>query len=256
VLDAPAPFVVDAAIEDEQHHFRLRLSHDGSSVTGVSATAVRWPWSPCIEASSALSAAVGVALSADLGALGRWTPARQQCTHQFDLLGLAMTHAAALSQVVGVPARSARRQYDATVPDWSAGPCSAFLARDGVRILTWSIDRDTIVSPEAFAGAKLRDRFIDWCVESLSLDDAEAALVLRRAVWMSPSRHLALEACDTAIEGRLAPDVCFSAQPARIEVAVRNRGSLRDFGASADPLLADLVPPADGSTGAAADSAR
>jgi hypothetical protein len=231
---------VDAAVEDEQHHFCLRLHHDGRTVTAVEGRAVRWPWSPCIESSAALGAAVGITLSGDFGALGRWTSARQQCTHQFDLLGLAIVHAASTSAVAGVPHRAHRRQYDATVPDWVTSPFSATLERDGVTILDWQTDRDTILSPNRFAGVNLRHRFIDWCTSSLDLDTAEAALVLRRAVWMSPSRLLDLEACDTAVEGRLAPDVCFTAQPQRIELAVRNRDSLRDYGASADPLLSSV----------------
>ena len=227
---------VEAGIEDEQHHFRVRLHHDGERVTGVEGRAVRWPWAPCAESPAALEAAVGVALTTDPTALGRHTPARLQCTHQFDLLGLAIGHAAA----VAAGARPSRRQYDAAVPDWRDPPFTAELQRDGHVVLRWTCDASTIVQPTPFAGVSLREKFIEWCAASLDTDTAEAALVLRRAVWMSPSRLLDLEACDDALESALRPGVCFTAQPERIRVALRNRDSLRDFGSSAGGLVAGL----------------
>ena len=232
-LVAHADGRVVAGMEDEMHRFELVLHHDGQRVTRVDGRAVRWPWSPCVESPEALREIVGMPLSTRPSAIGRWTDARQQCTHQFDLAGLAVAHAARY-----VAGGAAARRYDAIVPDWFTPPFDARLWRDGVEMLTWRVGAEAIESPEPFVGVSLRGRFIDWCEENLEHDIAEAAMVLRRAVWISPARRVDLEACATALESHLTPDVCYTAQPQRLSIATRNRGSLHDYGNDPDALLA------------------
>src|SRR5262249_35262282 len=40
-------FETVAAMEDDFHHFTVRLRHDGERVTGISGETIRFPWSVC-----------------------------------------------------------------------------------------------------------------------------------------------------------------------------------------------------------------
>lgn len=232
VLVAVDPHTVRAGIEDEMHHFELEVHHDGVVVTDVVGRPVRWPWSPCLDSPLALRALVGLRLDARPHEIAAWTDARQQCTHQFDLATLAIAHAAR-----GVRGGTARRDYRTEVPDWDDIPFTARLWRDDELLLDWTCAYDEVREPAPFRGAPLRARFMAWCESNLDVELAEAAQVLRRAIWMSPARRLDLEAFDSAEPSGLRPDICYTAQPARIGVAIRNHGSLRDFGRSDEPLL-------------------
>jgi hypothetical protein len=226
---------VVGAIEDDMHCFEVTLRHDGSSVIEATGRAIRWPWTPCADAPGALEALAGLPLSTSSTAVGSWTDAGGQCTHVFDLAGLAVAHAA--RHVAG---GAARRSYLATVPDWFSPPYEAWIQRDGVEVLRFRLGADGIESPEPFTGVSLSNRFIQWCNEHLDDDTTEAALLLRRAAWMSPARHLDLEAAATASDSMLKPGVCFTSQPQRLAIAYRNRNSLRDYGTRPDEMLSDF----------------
>jgi hypothetical protein len=72
-------------------------------------------------------------------------------------------------------------------------------------------------------------------------DDAEAALVLRRAVWMSPIRHMHLDDYDAIAATGVSAGACFTTQPGRIEVAFRRRGTQHDYDTAPDALLAGFA---------------
>ena len=225
LLVAVDDFTVAAGVEDEMHHFELTVRHDGSVVTAVGGTPVRWPWSPCYDSPNALAALVGLPLTATPADIAAWTDAREQCTHQFDLATLAISHAA--RHVAG---GANRRDYVTEVPDWNEAPFTARLWRDGDLILDWT------------CGAPLKQRFFAWCANNLDSDTAEAAQMLRRAVWLSPARKVDLEDMDDATESGLALAICYTSQAERMPVAIRSRNSLRDFSTSAAPLLATFEP--------------
>src|SRR4051812_30672376 len=92
-LDAPAPGQVTAELEDDFHHFRVLLGHDGSVVTAVAGEAVRFPWTTCPSAASQLRGLVGTPLPTTASAIAAVLPARENCTHLYDLAGLALAHA-------------------------------------------------------------------------------------------------------------------------------------------------------------------
>src|SRR4051812_33935746 len=56
-------------------------------------------------------------------------------------------------------------------------------------------------------------------------DAPEIDLFVRRATWMAPSRGVDLDALDTLDQARITAGACYSAQPERINLARRNRGS-------------------------------
>ncbi|MFL5295750.1 MAG: hypothetical protein ACJ798_05140 [Phenylobacterium sp.] len=214
-----------AEIEDDFHHFVVTVEHDGNAVTGASGQAVRYPWSTCPLAGGALGALAGLPLSTDPIAIYRFSDPLQQCTHMFEMAGLAVTQAAR-----GLGAR----RYDAIVDDPEEGGLLAKLLCDGAPLLTWRLQDGVIVEPAAFAGPR-PDEFRTRNLGDLPHATAEAVLVLRRAVWLAASRPMDVDRFATAADmGR--PGVCYTFQPHRAAGAQRRRGSVRDFSNGPGPL--------------------
>lgn len=97
---------VVAWLEDECHHFGLTLTHDGERVTAVRVATPRDPWTSCAAVGEPLQALVGQPLVARCTDLGALVDMRRQCTHVFDLAGLALALAYARRQ---------HRRYHGTV---------------------------------------------------------------------------------------------------------------------------------------------
>jgi hypothetical protein len=153
-----------------------------------------------------------------------------QCTHLFDLAGLAVAHAHAGRD---------RRDYAIDVPDRKGTSITRpVLARDGAPLLAWTVDGDVVSAPEAFAGRSLRRGFMRWAEAELDPDTAEAAIVLRRATMISWGRAISLDAVAVAAElpssftGR-----CHTFSEEHVHDAVRMTGTTLDFTDAADRLL-------------------
>jgi hypothetical protein len=218
-------------LEDDFHHFEVTLAHDGTSVTGVTMEARRWPWSTCPDAGANLAELVGMDLSDHCTAVAAVSDPHFQCTHQFDLAGLCVSHAARGTD---------RREYEAAL-DPEGARMRPRLWRDGELIHEWTLAFDEpglIDPPPEFADAPWRGGFIRWADTTLPPLDAEAAIVLRRACDIGRGRGMDLEAIDTAEElAGIMSGICYSMQPTVMPVAFRHRGSIRDFGAHRDALL-------------------
>jgi Protein of unknown function (DUF2889) len=216
-LAAPAPGAVEAELEDDFHHFRVRLEHDGRRVTAIAGGAERFPWTTCGQATGPLAGLVGAPLAERSSAIAAHLPARANCTHLYDLAGLALAH------------RGVDRRYHVVVPDRVDGATTATLDRDGKRRLAWQVRNHTIVAPEPFAGRTLRGGgFIQWADATFGPDEAEAAIVLRRALAISYGRQQDLDAYHTAAELPFMTGTCFTFQAERMPVALRVKGSTRD----------------------------
>ncbi len=210
---------VTAWMEDNFHHFAVRLQHDGDKVLSVDAISRRTPWSTCAAASTKLQALVGQKLVSRASAIGDMLSMRMQCTHMFDLAGLALAAAAN-----GV----AHRVYQATVtlrqplPVKGAphtGQCVAVLCRDGEEVLHWVVEDQAIVSPES---RSLLRGFRAW-TETLPIREAEDALVLRRAVDVSGGLSVDLDSIASPLDLNM-PAVCHSYQPDQAALARRHKG--------------------------------
>lgn len=219
-------------LEDDFHHFEVTLTHDGHTVTGTTLDARRWPWTTCPDAGANLARLVGMDLSDRCTAVAAVTDPHWQCTHQFDLAGLCVAHAAR---------GDAQRQYDVelvTRPESGR----ARLWRDGDLVHDWSLGPTAVgralIDPAPFTEAPWRGGFIRWADASFDPIDAEAAIVLRRACDIGMGRGMDLEAIDTAAElGDIMTGVCYSMQASIMPVAFRARGTIRDFGEHPDALL-------------------
>lgn len=218
-----------AAVEDDFHHFRVSILHDGACVAGAQAQAPRRPWTACALAADRLTELIGMELSPRASAVMAHTEQRLQCTHMFDIAGLAIAAAAR-----GI----ATRRYEAVVPDRIGRKSEPVLTRDGVEVMRWKLDGAIITAPALFAGVGVHAGFSQWVDTHLSLDDAEAALVLRRAVFISGGRGRDL---DSAIHAP-ARGGCFVQQPERAESVKRMIGSTFDFTDRPGALLADDQP--------------
>jgi hypothetical protein len=227
---AAGPGQVRAALEDDFHHFRIELRHDGRTVTGIATDAVRAPYTLCPAAGRQLGEIVGMALADDMTAVFRIADARQQCTHQFDLAALAVASAAR-----GIEAR----RYDIFVEDERPGvDRHAILRRDGECVLDWTLADYGVAAPEPYAGRSLGSGFTAWVAEALTVEEAEAALVLRRGVFIAGGREIAKQLEDIL---PIAPVTggCWVQQEARAADAARIFGSTLDFGDRPDLLTGD-----------------
>jgi hypothetical protein len=231
---ATAPGVVEGGLEDDQHHFTVTVRHDGRHVVSVASASVRAPWSTCPDAAAPLRALAGMPLSDRCLAVTEWTKSEEHCTHQLDLTGLAIAHAARVGE-----GGATARQYDAEIPFGllDGEEHTVTLARDGDEVLRWVVRGGTIVAPAPYADAPRG--FARWADATFDADGAEAAVVLRRACTIGMSRGLDLDRYPTLADMPGLRPVCYSMQPERAPVAFRNRGLIRDYDDRPDALLAD-----------------
>lgn len=219
------PGSVSAEIEDDFHHFAVSLQHDGERVTEVRGRAYRHPWSRCPMAASALPAFRGLALTTDPTAAYRHLDPRLQCTHMFEVAALAVAHAA---RGMG------ERRYDISVTNAVNGRSEAELLCDGVPVARWVLQDGVIVEPAAQAGQRPA-AYQSRALAALPPDEAEALLMLRRAVVLGGARGRDIDRYPTAAELPPGP-VCFVYRPGVAEHAKRQYGSERDFSTGPGPL--------------------
>jgi hypothetical protein len=223
---AVAPGAVRAVVEDDFHHFRVALRHSAGSVTEIETESFRFPYSLCPDAGGRLRDLIGAPLTTRASEVFKYTNARLQCTHQFDLAALAIAAAARQRDV----------SYRAHVPDFVDRRSRATLSRRGACVLAWDVEGYALAGPDHYAGRDLGAGFTDWVANALDEDEAEAALVLRRAVFVSRGRRI-LPELNLRANAR-GGGGCWVQQPGRAEVARREHGSWRDFSSAADSLTA------------------
>jgi hypothetical protein len=214
-----------AVLEDDFHHFRVALTFAGGIVTSAIGTGVRVPYTACPGAGSQLAALVDMPLNSVANSVTRATDASLQCTHMLDLAGLAI---AAAARGIG------QRRYDIEVPRRVDGETTGRIDCDGVNVLAWRIDASTILAPAEYAGVSLREGLARWALATLTEDQAEAALILRRCLMISRGRERDLDLVAHANPS----GNCYAQQPARAPTALRIVGSTHDFSDRAGVLCA------------------
>ncbi len=221
-----------AGLEDDFHHFALTLRHDGITVTRFEATAHRWPWTTCPDAGDQLTLLHGMRLSPRCLAVHDVADATEQCTHQFELAGLAVAHACRGETL---------RQYDVEVPfgAQSGGPHRVLLSRNGVEQLGWTLDGPACLDPEPYASAPWRRGFSRWADANLPVDDAEAAIVLRRCCDLSFARGADLKDFPRVSQYTASMGICYTFQPDVAAVSIRQLGTIRDWDGHVDDMLRD-----------------
>jgi hypothetical protein len=228
--------VVDAGLEDDFHFFTVTLRHDGEHVTAMEGGARRWPWSTCPDAAGPLRSLEGMPLSRRCLAVGDHGDPRLNCTHMFDLAGLAVAHAARGGPI------GTERQYDVQIPYAAqfGGEHDVRVWRDGELVHTWTLDGRDCITPPPFSEVPWRGGFLRWADRTFEPEESEPVIVLRRACDIGIGRGMDLDGYDTAEE--LAPmmrGICYSMQPEQIPVALRNKDSAKDYDSNPDALLAN-----------------
>jgi hypothetical protein len=221
-------------LEDDFHHFRVSFHHDGSKVTDVTGSGIRSPWTTCLDAGEPLLALNGTALTVGPLALSH-LDARQNCTHMFDLAGLVVTHTAR--------GGDGTRVYDMAIddPEPGSGTRDARLWRDGDLVLDWQLEGRTVLSPSEWVDVPLWNGFIPWAARELDDELGEAAVALRRACDIAIGRLADLDLLAAAADlDHGMSGICHSFQPDRAPLAIRRKGSGRDFTDHEDLLLADF----------------
>ena len=221
---------VAGELADDAQHFRVRLRHDGTRVIALDGEAVRHPWSTCAEAREPLRELEGMRLSRRCTAVGEVSNARHHCTHWFDLAGLAVAHAAAAR---------ASREYRCAVWGAPGATTTATLERDGDPLLVWRLDGMTIRGAAPFDGRTLKGEFMAWAEAELEPDLAEAAIVLRRATYISPVRFFDLDQYERPGDVTPIGGQCFTYTDGPAQRAERRIGSLRDYTHRPEALLAE-----------------
>jgi len=217
---------VRTALEDDFHHFRVRLRHRDGILYAINGDALRYPYTTCPPAISQLKQLIGMPLNRIAHSVNRQTDAQHQCTHLLDLAGLAIAHAAR-----GV----IRRSYDIQVPDRVDERTQPVLQRDGDILLAWDVRGSIIEGPPPYCGVNLREGMARWALTQLHEEDAEAALLLRRCTLISLGR---MHNLDTQVHAS-STDRCYSQQSVRAAQALRIKGSTWDFSATAAALCMD-----------------
>lgn len=229
VVAIVAPGLVRAGIEDDFHHFRVTLRHDGAHVTSVEGAALRYPWLTCPGASDGLErlrgAPIGTAAPRHPDAFDRF----HQCTHQLELALFAIAQAA----------RGVSRRYDLTVADPDGeGLRVATVERDGETVETWRMKGEELVSPPELARMAVRS-LRPWA-EALDDDRYERVAMLRRCLQVAAGRMLRSRP-DLAADLPGARNACYAFQDVRARQGSFIRESVRDFSAGADRLLGGLA---------------
>lgn len=214
-----------AVLEDDYHHFQVALDYADGVVTAARGVPVRIPYTACGAAGRQLEALIGMPLDAVANSVTRATDASVQCTHMLDLAGLA--NAAAKRAI-------ARRRYDIEVPRRVGARTSGTVWCDGVLVLHWEIDGTSIIAPPAHAGVDLHQGLARWALSTLSVDLAEAALILRRCLMISRGRERDLDLVAHANPS----GNCYAQQPVRAMQAIRIVKSTHDFTERVEQLCA------------------
>lgn len=219
-------------LEDDFHHFAVALDHDGEIVTAIRAEGVRHPWDVCADADRPIQTVVGTKIVDHPSVLSE-LDARANCTHLFDLTGLAAAHAAR-------PAGTRRFEAEVTDPD-TKGARSASLWVDHSLVLRWDLEKREVVGPDPWRGIPLWNGFMRWALAELDPATAEAAIVLRRAIDISRGRMQDLDDYRSNAElAEFMSGICHAYTPENRERGVRITGSARDFTDQPELLLADF----------------
>ena len=208
-------------LEDDFHHFRVELTHDSDKILSVSGSILRAPWSTCSEANSPLQKIIGSSLSSDSTAIGGYATPTSNCTHLFDLTGLAISHTVQEQHT---------RQYDLAVTDPSNGEQDLLLWRDSELIMFWTIREGVIIAPDDWKGVSLLGKFIAWARDNLDPLTAEAAIALRRMTHISTGHGINLDKLSVGPEHTDGPlGRCYTYSNEVLVRATRMKKSVRDF---------------------------
>lgn len=229
---------VIAELEDDNHAFHINMGHDGHVINSIAVDFVRVPRDVCDGAGKPLGQLVGAALSDSPLALTMYADSRANCTHLFDLLSFAVTHAKRGEK---------RRQYHALIWDQRNGKMSFELQCNSDVVLAGVLHQGIFLSPAKFHGRSIYNGFTTWGREALDSIQLEAALVLQRAHFVSITRRLQMDKLAGIrvidVFGQSAQEaVCYAHIPGVLEHSVWLPNAVRNYSETPDDILAFSWP--------------
>lgn len=220
----PGKGSLEAHMQDHCHHLRVVVDHEAGRILHASAEGLRLPWNTCPLAAAGVGRIAGMEVSAALDPAA-WPGGRTaNCVHAVDLTMVALAHLDDTEPF----------RYSITVTPAMAQVRTARLERNGSLVLEWTLDGDTLRTPDSYARRTLRRPDFSAWTGSLDPADREAATVLRRACHIAPSRDIDLDSMQTAADSISPDSSCYTLQPGIIEQARRVRGSSRTVLTAAD----------------------
>lgn len=219
------------AMEDEHHYFVLELGHDGKRLTSINSTSRRTPWTICPQAAARLQEFIGQPLRQRIAVNLPEIDSKQQCTHQYDLLMVALAQAI----------RPGRREYVAKVVGAMHEYRHAELWLNDEKLLDWRLRGTAIHSSDEFDQQDLRN-IMTWAEETLPDNKLEALFVQRRAVMVAASKGVNLDMIKNAGQAMVVrAGACFVFQPERADQAERIVGNTRTDVSGPEDLLVGLA---------------
>jgi hypothetical protein len=200
-------------VEDDYHHMKVSLIHDGERATQVEALMIRVPWTTCPGARAVAEATF---TDVRLDAFARRGEKKANCTHLHDLAIWVAAHAL----------DAAPTCYDVFVSDPVDGLSAAELRRNGTALLRWNVTGFTIVDPPVLAGLPLTG--INEWIATRDPAGQEAARILRWACLLAHGRQRARRKLSYE-QADLPAGQCFTFQPERMATAARTFDTFVDF---------------------------
>lgn len=228
--------VVIAGVEDDYHHFRVTLRHDGKVVTAIAGEPLRVPWTQCPGATEPLKKLIGQPLGTDAWRRDAALDRHHHCTHLLELSLFAMSQAF----------RQTSRRYDLRVADRATGPQApprlVELARNSEVVHSLLLAGDEIVAPALLAGVNIR-QLRQWANVHAEDQLFEDLMIIRRGIQVADGRlNSQLVRSATSLKGKL--NACYAFQESRIKTSVLMPGYVSVQG-NPDLLLVDMLNAAD-----------
>jgi hypothetical protein len=220
VIEARAGAVA-AMLEDDIHCLAVILRHDGVRVTAIETHFDRLPWTTCPGAQAKL---VETFAGLPLSEVTARRDKKQNCTHFHDMAVLAAAYADQPGRVV----------YDIVATDPVGGERLLEIRRDGGVLHRWT-EQDGILREPAEVAGKTLPTLRDW-IGTLTGLSQESARLLQWASLVAHGRTMPLE---NQSDASALPPSCYTFQPDRAKVAIRN-GVRRDFSDGSLLPLADF----------------
>ena len=203
------------AMEDSYHAFQVHFSHNGTHVTQIDSHWERQPMSSCGGASKALENMVGCPLRAGIYDAAQYQNSRLHCTHQFDMLSLALVHAFH---------RREDRRYDVVIPDEISGQVQPTLYINNELKLRLTLrDYQYIIEPNHYHGISLMGGFTAWARDNLDDDEREYSFIIQKAMFVAAGQQMDMP----TMIGKPAPlsgpveGTCFASNQENYQTSVR-----------------------------------
>lgn len=222
---------VTGDLEDCNHGFSVKVSHDGRQVTAIEGQHHRIPFTTCSGAREPLLKLVGLPLGLSSQELAGRVDIRGNCTHWLDLALLAIRHA---------PRNEPVRQYDIDVPDETDGPTMARILRNGEFVMAWPVKDWVIHEPSPWAGNGVFKGFSAWANAAFpDEEEKEAAFALQKGYFVSRARRFDVNALAgmTASQDKMMAGVCYTYSEPQASQAIRTENATRDFTDAPEQLL-------------------